>query len=340
MKILIIKLGALGDVVRTSYFLHGLRQKSGTATHITWVTSERALPLLKYYPNIDTLLTLEEITNKKVHWGNQEFDWIISLDDELQACGLLKGITWKRLTGAYLKNNRVDYSEDAAPWFDMGLISHLGKEKADSLKKLNEEAHDQIFAKILDIKVSGPKFYNDPSATKSAIELLEGNAGRVVGLNLSAGNRWLNKRLGQAEAERLIRKLINSDFPLLLLGGIDDAAYNEWLSRETGCPVLPFVSLEVFAAVIGQLKAIITADTLAMHLAIAQQIPSVSFFAPTSAAEINTFGKGLKIASTAPDYCNYKSNADNSTITAERIFEAFMQLFKANHSESLINDQR
>jgi heptosyltransferase-2 len=100
------------------------------------------------------------------------------------------------------------------------------------------------------------------------------------------------------------------------------------------------VSLEVFAAVIGQLRAIITADTLAMHLAIAQRIPSVSFFAPTSAAEINTFGRGLKVVSTAPDYCNYRSNADNSTITAGRIFEALMHLVERNPAESVINDQR
>jgi heptosyltransferase-2 len=300
----------------------------------------RALPLLKYCPEVNTLLTLEEVTSKKVPWGNQEFDWVISLDDELQACSLLRGITWKKLTGAYLRNNLVDYSEDASTWFDMGLISHLGKEKADALKKLNQETHDQIFAKILGIEAPEPLFYNDPSETKAALELLEGNTGHLVGLNLSAGNRWLNKRLGQAEAEILAKKLINAGFPLLLLGGIDDAAYNEWLSRETGCPVLPFVSLEVFAAVIGQLKAIITADTLAMHLAIAQQIPSVSFFAPTSAAEINTFGKGLKVISTAPDYCNYRSNADNSTITADRLFEAFMQLLKSTPSESLTHDQR
>src|SRR5208283_1580376 len=62
---------------------------------------------------------------------------------------------------------------------------------------------------------------------------------------------------------------------------------------------------EPFPVVIGQLKAIITADTLALHLAIAHRVHSVSFFAPTSAAEINTFGRGLKVISGAPDYCNY-----------------------------------
>jgi hypothetical protein len=36
----------------------------------------------------------------------------------------------------------------------MGLISHLGKEKADNLKKINQRTHDEILAGILGIEVS------------------------------------------------------------------------------------------------------------------------------------------------------------------------------------------
>ena len=36
----------------------------------------------------------------------------------------------------------------------MGLISKFGKEKADKLKKENVSEHNEIFAKMLDIKVN------------------------------------------------------------------------------------------------------------------------------------------------------------------------------------------
>lgn len=316
----------MGDVVRTSYFLDGLCKKPGMAANITWVTTERAMPLLKHHPNISSLLTFEEIAAKKVRWEGQKFDWIISLDDEFKACTLLQGITWERLTGAYIGDNRVSYSEDASPWFDMGLISRLGKGKADLLKKFNQKTHDQILGGILGIEVSEPKFYNSPGASKIAGEILDGKAGHFVGLNLSAGTRWLNKRLAKGEAGLLAAKLVRAGFPVLIMGGTDDAEYNNWLSGQTGCRVLPLVSLDIYAAVVSQLKSIIAADTLGLHLAIAQRIPSVSFYAPTSAAEINTFGTGLKVVSTMPDYCNYMSSADNSTITAERLFEALLKL--------------
>ena len=326
MKILIIKLGALGDVVRTSYFLRGLRVKCGGNLHITWVTSPKAVALLEFHPDVDRLWSTEDVARDPVGWHSQQFDWVISLDDEVYACGLLEGLKWARLTGACLEEGKVNYTLDAAPWFDMGLISKLGKARADGLKLVNQRTHDVIFGGILGIRVAGPEFHNRPGAAEDAIRILSGQAGYFTGLNLSAGNRWLNKRLGPAQAELLVVKLKLAGVPMLLLGGVDDVSYNRRLAECSGCPVLPPVSLNQFAAVVGQLKAIITADTLAMHLAIAQRIPSVSFFAPTSAAEINTFSTGLKIRSTTSDYCNYKSDADNSSITAERLFEAFEKL--------------
>ena len=49
------------------------------------------------------------------------------------------------------------------------------------------------------------------------------------------------------------------------------------------------------------------------------------FFTVTSSAEIDNFGNGCKIISDSPDYCSYKNNADNSTITSEKLFNALLQ---------------
>jgi len=80
------------------------------------------------------------------------------------------------------------------------------------------------------------------------------------------------------------------------------------------------------AAVIRSSNALISSDSLALHLGISQRVPFVSFFAPTSAAEIDTFGAGIKVISTASDYCSYRRDADNSSITADRLMDAFNTL--------------
>ena len=74
------------------------------------------------------------------------------------------------------------------------------------------------------------------------------------------------------------------------------------------------------------LDYMISSDSLAMHLAISQGVRTVAFFAPTSAIEIDGFGRLMKLASTAPDYCSYKRDADNSTITADRLLALLREI--------------
>jgi heptosyltransferase-2 len=65
-------------------------------------------------------------------------------------------------------------------------------------------------------------------------------------------------------------------------------------------------------------------------LGISQNIKTISYYAPTSAVEIDTFGLGKKIISTSEDYCSYHSEVDTSSITAERIFEEFNNMLNLN----------
>jgi hypothetical protein len=56
----------------------------------------------------------------------------------------------------------------------------------------------------------------------------------------------------------------------------------------------------------------------------------VTFFAPTSAAEIDLFGLGEKVASTSADYCSYRAEVDRSTITVERLVAASLRVLAAH----------
>src|SRR5512147_2742797 len=57
-RILIVKLGAIGDVLRTTPLLTGLK-RAYPQSHITWVVDKEALPLLKSNPSIDRLLPFD-----------------------------------------------------------------------------------------------------------------------------------------------------------------------------------------------------------------------------------------------------------------------------------------
>jgi heptosyltransferase II len=60
-------------------------------------------------------------------------------------------------------------------------------------------------------------------------------------------------------------------------------------------------------------------------VALARGVRTVAFFAPTPAAEIDLFGIGEKVVSTAPDAGSFRPDADTSSLTAERIAAAALR---------------
>jgi heptosyltransferase-2 len=331
MKILIIKLGALGDVVRMSYILKPLHEKYGPDLEITWITLQSAFDLLRFNPYIDLLLVHERLKEpfvraslKKMH-----FDLVISWDDEAEALAILSEISYDRLIGAYLSGGKPLYSPESNLWFDMGLISKHGKAVADELKKKNTQTHTQILEAIFDLKVNEPSFFGNAVAEQRAKRFFVKARGRKIGFQLSAGTRWPSKMMRLDEAIPLIKKCLDKACDCYLFGGEENRNYNEKIIKAIGQSRLteaPPAGILDLAARIKCLDLLVCADTLALHLAIAQSVSSISFFSPTSAAEIDVFGRGVKIASTCPDYCSYCPDADNSSITFSRVWDEIKQL--------------
>jgi heptosyltransferase-2 len=328
MHCLIVKTGALGDVVRTSYFAKALRDQHGPDLRLSWFTAPASVDLLRLDPNIDDLWVAFEQA-RPFH-----FDRIFSLDDELDILQGVAGLAAGSITGATLQDGRPTYTPDAAEWFDMGLHSRYGKQRADELKKLNHRSHAQIFSAIFDVDLVRPVFYLDPSCRRWAQEVLpDGHC--LVGINPFAGGRWPSKELRPPEIEQLIDALLDGSSPfgpdveVVLIGGGQDLTKNQAVvaRRPPGrlTAVCTDASVQHLAGVVGSLNYLISSDSLALHLAIAQDVPFTAFFSPTSAAEIDDWGIGTKVVSTALDYCSYRKDADNTTITADRIMEAIVR---------------
>ncbi len=325
MHILIVKHGALGDVVRTSYFADALRRKWGPEMRLSWITATPSAPLLRFHPAIDNLWTSFDEA------AGHRFDWVLSLDDERDVLEAVSKLPAATLTGAYLDAAGVPgYTEDAAAWFDMGLLSRFGKERADELKKLNRLSHAEIFAQLFRVPAAEPAFYGDRNMIEWARAFVAGDR-PVVGINPFAGGRWPSKEMPVEELRVLIAAMLRGDSPfgvpcrIVLFGAGPDRVRN--LSVSASLPgdrvLVPETDDSVLrlAALIGELDAMVSSDSLAMHLAIAQQVPTIVFFAPTSAVEIDAFSCVSKLVSTAPDYCSYRRDADNRSITAARLLD-------------------
>src|SRR5262249_15824028 len=114
------------------------------ATPVWWVTRPASLPLLENIPQIGATIPFEAAAERL---RGRHFELVACLDDEPDACRLLEHVTWDRHVGAFLADGRVDYGESARSWYDMGLVSRFGKERADELKRLNTRTYQEhLFA--------------------------------------------------------------------------------------------------------------------------------------------------------------------------------------------------
>src|SRR3990167_8357908 len=121
MKILIIKTGALGDVLRTSFLAQDLKDKyKKTKPKIFWLTSQPASQFFINNPYVDNLIISEERDKlKKIN-----FDLVINLEESQDDAEFASSLKPKKIIGVFLnKNNEIDYTQESSRWFDMSIIS-------------------------------------------------------------------------------------------------------------------------------------------------------------------------------------------------------------------------
>lgn len=352
-EILIIKHAALGDVLRTTSILPGLKQRYPDA-RICWCTANIAVSLVSQHPLVDQVLRHPPVEGPSpdlppaLGEGQSRWDLIFSFDDEEHLCQLatdqaggLSGVERGILHGAYMgaevqgkAPDRRCYTKDTAPWFDMGLISVHGKERADQLKIENTRTHPEIYADMLGIEMGKPELPIPKPAMDFASEFarrtLPVSRDPLIGLNTGAGGRWSSKRLSVEQTIEVaceISKRQGGKVSFMLMGGYDESERNAEIAAGLEGKVR-FIdpgtrnTLLNFGALVARTHLVLTSDSLAMHVAIALNRYVVAFFAPTSAAEIELYGRGEKVVSTAPDACTYKPDVDTSTLTTERLADA------------------
>ena len=314
MEILVIKLGAIGDVIRTTTILPGLKAKYKNCT-IDWVTKKESFDILKNNNSIGKIYLI----NNKLR--NKKYDLVINLDDDYEACKLASSINSKKIIGAYLDKNKLRYTNDSALWFDMGLLSRFGKQKADQLKAKNKKAYQEIMYKILNLKYNEqePILNLDKKSLnfgkKFAIRNKIKKSDKIIGINTGAGGRWKDKKLSIEKTSELIDKLNNQikNSKILLFGGPEEKKRNKKIKNlvkadiiDAGCDN----SLTEFASLVNLCNVLVTSDSLALHIGVALKKKIVVFFGPTSSNEIELYGRGIKIIPKIGCLCCYKSKCD------------------------------
>ncbi len=295
-RILIIKLGALGDVIRSTAILPAYRKQHPDA-HITWVTnSPEILPL---NGAIDVILRFEY--RAIIPILQQEFDIAINLDKDKEACSLLCAVKAKNKFGFTVKNGHLAGCNSAA---ERKIITGLFDEDS----KNNILSYQQEMFDICEIKFNKEEpllRLNNDLVEKWKILTEKSKGRKVIGLNTGCGKRWITRLWPEKYWIELINILQKNNYYPILLGGEDEDHKNKNFAKITGAYYPGVFSLEEFMAIAANCHLIVTAVSMMMHIAIGLKLPLVLFNNIFNRHEFEMYGRGIIIEPQTGCDCYY-----------------------------------
>lgn len=294
-KILIIKLGAIGDVIRTTVLLNKIWYEYPKA-QIWWLT---------YFPDVvpskvDKIL---EFSNENsILLKSIEFDKIINLDKDDFACVLVSQIKAKEKYG-FLSRDGIPYpaNELAEHKYLTGIF--------DDLNKKNTLSYPQEIFNICGWEFSGEEYILD-EPDKYDWKLNNQNK-KIVGLNTGCGARWISRLWAEENWIELAKQLKNSGFFPLLLGGKQEHEKNIRISEESGANYLGHFNLNKFISLMNQCDIVVSAVTMAMHIAIAQKKKLVLINNIFNPNEFELYGRGEIIQPDKECKCFFSQKCEN-----------------------------
>ena len=274
-RILLIKLGAVGDVIRTTPLLRALKRKG---VHITWLThTPDAVP----HGWVDCILTLTPATS--VFLQASFFHELYNLDKDLEAVALCKLIPAEQKFGFTLGEDGVCVPVDRsarAKWLT-GLF--------DDLNRLNPLSYPQEIFALCGKRFHGEKYILEPDGSPPFDLPLPRPR---IGVNTGAGSRWPSRIWKFDHWAALTRLLLDCKFGVLLLGGPDEDEKNRKLAQDTGAFYAGTFPLKRFYHLVNEVDLLVTGVTLALHVGIALGKRIVLLNSIFNRAEFELYGLG------------------------------------------------
>jgi heptosyltransferase-2 len=314
-NILIVHLGAIGAVLRSTSLLAAINQKYKNA-RIHWLTQKPCDDLLRSHPMIDRV------------WLNQFSDWVqlkplrfqaaLVIDKDLSAIGFIRDLDVKEVfgfTADSVSGGIIPANAEAHELWRLGLSNH------DKFF-INKKTEVQLTHESLGLGEYKRNEYNLPLSQSEArlaqqrkTEWSVHNQFVLIGLNTRCSQTLPQKKIAVEQwiqiADGIIKHFLNLHIQIriVLLGGKEDHQRNLDIAISSRATV-PGTELVIQSPSQNGLRdglvsvaacdLIVTGDSLGMHMAIAQQKPVVAWFGPTCAHEIEFYDRAEVIKSEHP----------------------------------------
>jgi len=315
-NLLVIKLGAQGDVIRTTPILTRLR-KDYPRGRIFWLT---------HYPEV-----LPEIVDHKLPFNIASVLWLkalhfevgINLDKDPEACALMEDLSIKQRYGFGLQEGMPAPLNSLAEHKFLTGIS-------DRLSQDNRQHYLEEMFQICGWEYDGEEYILPSTKQNDVIDQFQPE-GIVVGLNTGCGGRWTSRLWPELYWEKLVGQLKELGYYVLLLGGPEEDEKNRRLSQKTEAHYVGVYPIREFMGLVKKCDVIVTAVTMALHFAIGMKIPVVLLNNIFNPHEFHFFTSAEILAPDKPCECYYRPTCRYERscmweLSPERVCDAIVKL--------------
>jgi len=296
-RILLIKLGAIGDVIRTAPLFTRLKKEYPSAKFFWLTLTPDIVPaeidsVLQF--NFQSIMFLEQV----------QFDLVINLDKDEEACALFKKISAKEKYGFTLKNG-YPFPENqlAEHKFLTGIF--------DNFNQINKKNYLEEIFEICNLDFQGEKYILS-SFEKFGHEWELDNSKKIVGLNTGCGGRWTSRLWPEKYWVELAKQLLSLGYEIVFLGGELEDEKNQKLSKESGGKYFGTFPLKTFINLISNVDLVITAVTMAMHITIGLNKKIVLFNNIFNNNEFELYGLGEIVEPDKKCKCFFSAKCTNN----------------------------
>lgn len=336
-KILIIKLSSAGDIVLSTAALRAIREKFTAGSYkISLLVSIESKDILSHCPYIDELLVCD-LKNKDKGFKNllklgrklrrENFDIVIDLQNS-RSSHILAGLSFAP--------ERYGYGNKKYAFF----LNHKIK---DTKPPVDPLSHQFRILEMMGIQLKDRRLELWPSLQdeQKVAEFLNSQwvneKTKLVGINISASQRWFTKRIPLETVAEICDELIKRDIRTIVTGTTGDAdAAGALVNMAKNAKIINAcgkTTINQLAALIKHCAVYISCDSAPLHVAASVNTPVVALFGPTDPRRHllvtdNTIliQKDIDCSPCYKPKC--KTNKCMNGIAAEEILEAVDKLLK------------
>lgn len=293
MQIIVIKLGAAGDALRTLPLIRAIRDAHPGA-EITLVTKEDIVELINGIDYIHTIKTIPLRTGL-------DSDILYNFDTDIIALEIAASTPSKKKYGFY--------ALDGYPAaYNTGAEYYLNTIFDDELKKKNTLTYQEMMFAVAELPPTKEVYHLPitPLAKRYAQQFIESRLfgrGPLIGIHMGASSRWPSKVWPSSYVESFIKRASTEGYEVILFGGPNEINEHGLLSKKLASEGVQFArnnphnSKQEFLALLEKCDAVICSDSFALHAAIGLQKKIIALFFCTSPNELESYGLVKKIIS-------------------------------------------